>query len=99
RDKLVTGVQTCALPIWIGNLPASVLEREPLDQIVLVVVLGDVAADRFHQVEMDGLEVAPAGPAEPVFDLAQRTDQAGLEPGLLEIGRASCRERGGSAEV
>src|SRR5256885_4268701 len=77
RDYKVTGVQTCALPIWAdvsrscpGKLPAKLLAAEVLD------VLDDVA----DALELFGLLIR-----DFVSELLlQRHD---------EIGRASCRER------
>src|SRR5437868_14866630 len=54
RDRNVTGVQTCALPISATSRPSVALVRWP-----------------------DGREVAATGVVE----------------GVIEIGRASCRER------
>src|SRR5687767_15968755 len=48
RDKLVTGVQTCALPIWLrvrSNVPASFFESRHDDGHALLK-LGDI--DLFH---------------------------------------------------
>jgi hypothetical protein len=43
-----------------------------------VVVLRNIPTDRFHQVEVDGLVVASAGPAEPIRDFTEGTDQPRL---------------------
>src|SRR5207247_3448435 len=86
RDPLVTGVQTCALPIYSSKLTGdaatgvSILRRaleEPLRQLAInggkdgsVVVEGVRRAQKEHQSDKYGFNVL--------------TDQ---------IGRASCRER------
>src|SRR3546814_9935772 len=63
---LVTGVQTCALPIW------------PLSR------LRGGGADRHHR-----LVIGKAA----VDQLAGEGDIVALDPDMVEIGRASCRER------
>src|SRR5262249_35673393 len=57
--------------------------RVPDDVVVLRVVRADVAADRLHQVEGDGLVVAHAAIDEPVLDVAERCDHAHLQTRLL----------------
>src|SRR5205823_9053416 len=39
RDKLVTGVQTCALPIWISSMPGIILSSR-LGQRAQLLPLG-----------------------------------------------------------
>src|SRR3546814_6903497 len=103
RCALVTGVQTCALPIWI--LPDAIAVHVALDQpgvrqaVTTVVVGGDA-----------GLVVAEEGvlPAQGGLDrVLDRAAGVGGEflvridarhvlvagPGLRENGRAPCRER------
>src|SRR3546814_12525048 len=77
---LVTGVQTCALPIWCmvrRRIRPAALCGEGNDRHTLA---GDVLA----------AALAAVGGAERVADAAR----AGLRhEGLDQIGRASCRER------
>src|SRR2546421_3176962 len=77
RDLIVTGVQTCALPI-----SAAVSKRQPAVHS---------AAQHLRRAALrskSGLSQADAGAAEPSsLPLIQ------LQGRLEEIGRASCRER------
>src|SRR3712207_8934765 len=78
RDIGVTGVQTCALPIFRGFGEGAV---------ALGAVLVDLAHRRVAQrglelVEVDQVVVGPLG-ADDLREVAQGR----------EIGRASCRER------
>src|SRR3546814_1285521 len=71
RCALVTGVQTCALPIFAGLEPDNVCIKVPLT--------------------IDGLKTCKALTGEGTMvnvTLCFSANQA-----LLEIGRASCRER------
>src|SRR5436190_11696038 len=88
RDHCVTGVQTCALPIW---------RRSPTSARSCAFHLLEGLQDR--ALVGDRRLLLPR-----VFDLDLRADPAALEdrpadrrthrPGPAEIGRASCRERG-----
>src|SRR5256886_8074093 len=76
RDLTVTGVQTCALPIWPGR-------RRDL-----------LPAQRASAV-LDGQRAVPPF-AHQHFALRWRVVTAlrlQLEKSIVEIGRASCRER------
>src|SRR5437870_13149537 len=93
RDGHVTGVQTCALPICHGQ--ARTVERdgeaEVAERCRAVLAQPDVA----------GLEVA-VNDAAPVRVLQRAADFASdthrfVRREAVEIGRASCRERGWSA--
>src|SRR2546425_1999143 len=78
RDKLVTGVQTCALPIY--------LERK--DRLRH----DDEHENAAEQRQGDAPELLPpGGPVDPggLVEHVRNAFQAGHE----EIGRASCRER------
>src|SRR5205823_7910235 len=94
RDKLVTGVQTCALPILIQDSGPGIKDaaarargrRPPHASAAASLLSRGARAPRrpgWHQ-----LELAAA--------LAQRVAVQAEHPGgaQLEIGRASCRERG-----
>src|SRR5205823_2392867 len=88
RDKLVTGVQTCALPIYTGNSGRGTSQT----------LRKDARAGRTGPGCRGGERAWPAGPQWGRQDhrrahpddafTARRRASAG------EIGRASCRERG-----
>src|SRR5262249_10660399 len=59
------------------------VQVEPLDQVVLVVVLRHVPADRLHQVEVNHLVESRVPRDEVVLYRADRRDQARLQAGLL----------------
>src|SRR5207245_4458168 len=79
RDATVTGVQTCALPILV-LVDDPLHDREPESRPLGLG--GDVGLERTVD---DGLGKTAAVVADPQPHLAAR---------MLEIGRASCRERG-----
>src|SRR3546814_9554955 len=80
RCALVTGVQTCALPIYRS---ADRLAR--VAHLMMLFVVGLQAAQDLHRV-LDGRHVD--------VDLLEAPDQrAVLLEMVAEIGRASCRER------
>src|SRR2546430_4925635 len=76
RDLTVTGVQTCALPIW----------QQAGDERGELVVVAKLEFRKRNCIVFvdDGNDAA-----------VQQGDQcvAGVEMALMEIGRASCRER------
>src|SRR2546423_7002345 len=78
RDKLVTGVQTCALPIYqvpVGDRSGAVIEPMLTDQWFL-----DLTSD----TRVDG-RPGPGG--------RKAITEPALNAVRSEIGRASCRER------
>src|SRR5205823_10369305 len=95
-DKLVTGVQTCALPIWRDD-PLRLVLRFLAELPEGVVAdggeaAGDVLRARGGEVPRQ-VEVLAAPPC---------LGEVGEDPGVvrhagvaLQIGRASCRERRG----
>src|SRR5207244_8428852 len=93
RDDLVTGVQTCALPICLGGWGGRG-RRELEDLLAAVALQGDA-------VPVDRRDARPAHLlADAVELLAVRRRVLDHGAGLAalqadEIGRASCRERGG----
>src|SRR5699024_11627364 len=93
RDRNVTGVQTCALPIWRRVLDVPSQGRPPRP-LVLHLVQFAPGADRVPRdgFGREGLERAGRDEvgADPV-----RAELAGnvAVDGLEKIGRASCRER------
>src|SRR5205823_11838770 len=89
RDKLVTGVQTCALPIFEKRRAcgdADGVEQRFCD------ARRDAAHDGVVCVGADGL--APARDLELLERVAHSSSSAAR---TREIGRASCRERGKSS--
>src|SRR5207248_8658675 len=90
RDRTVTGVQTCALPICLVVI---------LAEIELVVEVADdddrVAA---HRDAVRGILACGAERAHPL-ELAICGELGEERVGLAEIGRASCRERVESSVV
>src|SRR5205823_6991339 len=80
RDKLVTGVQTCALPISAeGGWPVP---GQPADPAARAIRLRQVQSARVTQES-----------AIPVTEGAARRVKK-VEGQAAEIGRASCRARG-----
>src|SRR5258706_10896298 len=77
RDWSVTGVQTCALPISRARVEAALDHGDVEQRLGQAVALERLLEQR----------AKPAGAAKPV-----RHDEAALRI-VLEIGRASCRER------
>src|SRR5437764_6309229 len=77
RDTSVTGVQTCALPIFVGRFRGRV-RRVRLAQ----------ARSRRNAVLLGAGEGASRGSHLPA-----RVHRASLDDVLDQIGRASCRER------
>src|SRR3546814_2947715 len=81
---LVTGVQTCALPILDAVRAVLGLFAETVDQL---------APHRLDEIATDAIELA-----QP---LAHRAERLGIgrrilrliDEAVVEIGRASCRER------
>src|SRR5205823_11939649 len=91
RDKLVTRVQTCALPIWAWRPTGTPWTGSPVDPAVphgrSLRMSGTVLAERYDALFLDldgvlyrGDRAVPAAPRV-----------------VREIGRASCRERVGVA--
>src|SRR5205823_7618469 len=80
RDKLVTGVQTCALPICVEHA-ALRRGRERAAGEGGKAVEGVQIARSFGMVKF----------AEGAIDQVVRVEAVGV---AVEIGRASCRERG-----
>src|SRR2546425_8097405 len=78
RDKLVTGVQTCALPISPRGVQTQHTPTRPPDNLNLVGV--DRRAAAKYRLERFALN-------RPVASACDRKDVP------HEIGRASCRER------
>src|SRR5207248_8369808 len=84
RDRTVTGVQTCALPIF-GRVEAAVLVGRG-QAVRPAVALRDGADDRAGRRVAEDVVVV-------VVEVAGHTVHRHGR-GAAEIGRASCRERG-----
>src|SRR3546814_7372238 len=80
---LVTGVQTCALPISGSALKA--LEGDQSDIGVPSIIKLVEALDSYIPDPVRDVDKAFLMPVEDVFSISGR--------GTVEIGRASCRER------
>src|SRR5207249_6326255 len=91
RDRNVTGVQTCALPICAGVVRATIYMHFPTRESLLDAVMEEATgrvAEAIRQAEPD--RGVPREALERVILATWRQ---------LKIGRASCRERGeGSVE-
>src|SRR5205823_11965350 len=95
RDKLVAGVQTCALPISAGQLTRPFSLKRPLCCWFALTVLACL------------LTVASSGWAANAFNSVYISEFLANDQHTLQdeqgdfsgwkIGRASCRERGGAA--
>src|SRR5207244_6752298 len=94
RDNLVTGVQTCALPIYVvhWNLARDGFD-EPGPGHVMKLRYTSLQADTGAVEESDGYVAPDDLGGMPVVACALHSQVA------CEIGRASCRGRGGSAVV
>src|SRR5205823_10993039 len=99
RDKLVTGVQTCALPILAGFASESFIDelahaggKDPLD-LRLHLLARDETLNGWQTARMRGVLKLAADKADWGKALAPGHYQG-------KIGRASCRERveGGGGE-
>src|SRR5207244_7092046 len=79
RDDLVTGVQTCALPIFDANgnpIPVAAASRTPFPGNM-------IPASRITSLSQKILGLVPG----------TNVLNPGTGPNYQEIGRASCRER------
>src|SRR3546814_20490271 len=100
---LVTGVQTCALPIFLALFafagfaaPAAAedaaLPYDPPTSADTVLTTGDgEAVGYFQNSELDEDILLP--PARPQADAPERTSSRDYFAGAVELGRASCGER------
>ena len=84
RDDLVTGVQTCALPISIPVYDAATTWADPVTRVQDAPMLDIMAIDNLPSLL----------PRESSLDFAaQLLPTLTALDNLDEIGRASCRER------
>src|SRR5699024_11610602 len=84
RERNVTGVQTCALPISKSMITGFDPDGDRLDPVI--IDFGIAIAAEESRLTSTGLVMGTAAYLDPEVI---RTDHAGEE-----IGRASCRERG-----
>src|SRR5207248_5647112 len=95
RDRTVTGVQTCALPIC----PSAVVLTEPVPELLEEIgwTGGEAIADgrmflHYFRTTADGRVVMGSG-SGPIGH------GGAVGARFFEIGRASCRERAGIGAV
>src|SRR5207244_5041827 len=91
RDDLVTGVQTCALPISAASSGPSA-ERP-------AAAARSAAMTRLAGVPLFRYPIAPARTAARTRSAEPSTENATTGRSGAEIGRASCRERGARWEA
>src|SRR5207253_6822697 len=92
RHGHVTGVQTCALPIWIAKLKIGILLGDDIGLEVVpesVKVIKAAAAKTGLTIEWHELPIGKAGHEQYGNTLPKITE----ETLHTQIGRASCRER------
>src|SRR5690606_39733673 len=90
RDFHVTGVQTCALPIFIApTINTHPTDGQRVDRIQMKTPV-DLIARLKVQAEFVGVEISSRSAEKPtiVVDAIQKQCL-----GTEQIGRASCRER------
>src|SRR5205823_8419112 len=97
RDKLVTGVQTCALPICqeetgVLDIPGFVLSAGGLAAVVYA--LSQVGPRGFGDSRVTGFGLAGLLAFAAFIAVELRTPRPLID---VQIGRASCRERVGVA--
>src|SRR5207253_7377900 len=88
RDGHVTGVQTCALPIFVGRQGG-----QPVVAVGGLEVLLGPAADVMGLVHEQAHEAATVGAIRSDCSAAIASTAQFGQKALQEIGRASCRER------
>src|SRR5207247_6620583 len=88
RDPLVTGVQTCALPIWTAHASQMALGRYSAGRARRERRI-DPLLEHVTRQTANGTRILPA------FENGRRSDAWRLLEAIMrEIGRASCRDRG-----
>src|SRR5207248_7062449 len=89
RDRTVTGVQTCALPICTRDARPQRM-TEPRHRIVVALDLSEYAEIVLeHAIDQAARHAA----SDLHFLYVADTPKPDLEPVKQQIGRASCRER------
>src|SRR5690606_40951694 len=89
RDFHVTGVQTCALPIWTDDFPLAI--RKKLQEVIELAHREEVDAVLHGGDLFDRPDISPAVVRE--FAALFRRLQVPLYMIAGKIGRASCRAR------
>src|SRR3546814_2340382 len=105
RCALVTGVQTCALPIYVKTV--TMLGGHAMTAITAITAQNTLGVQAVHPVPtdmvlaqidsvasdigVDAVKIGMIGSAETASAVAERLSQPDLAQ--AEIGRASCRER------
>src|SRR5262249_56530266 len=98
-DWSVTGVQTCALPIWARASLARELSGFSLGQPELRANGGGGSVGRHANWRRQAGSDQRAADGRRAFCAARRAAVAGAYAAIRrQIGRASCRERGERAE-
>src|SRR5207248_8124756 len=93
RDRTVTGVQTCALPIYVSTSSiAAITSHASLTQRVLVIMLRRLRSDRAPTATSTMTAAAVATTVRRSALIISGFQQLA---NAIEIGRASCRERVG----
>src|SRR5205823_10910268 len=94
RDKLVTGVQTCALPIS-GFAETAALRRKVVRALSRHTAKDNIAFDGLARVAhvTDATDWRVEYPFVVLYPETEH-EVRGLVQGCIEIGRASCREGG-----
>src|SRR5699024_11454783 len=87
RDRNVTGVQTCALPI--SSLDEQLEEAEEVNGVLVDVDGVETVAITIGS----GDDMMSLASSEDSISYSLTTDEDG-DQDKIEIGRASCRERG-----
>src|SRR5207244_8432032 len=87
RDDLVTGVQTCALPISTLEMPHPIVIYS---RTVLNGMLLDRARDAGCNVQRSRVMSVDTSTTKPRYCVEGDWQEADF---LVQIGRASCRER------
>src|SRR5207249_6879486 len=90
RDRNVTGVQTCALPIYVEGSFIGELKNVTVRQ-ALGLILPPLGLD--YGVDGNVIRVFKRVSETRIFDINfTATERTGTST-VVEIGRASCRER------
>src|SRR5699024_11571297 len=92
RDRNVTGVQTCALPIWLSQIDETWTEQQLHDFPLSIVEHKQVAQFRDEQTlaERELIRLHDTFARLSEQEKANRKERDTLRD---EIGRAACRER------